>query len=115
MKKLHLLFAFVLFATGLNAQYQKYSSNYTYQIKPVTTTFYNPSYSNTYYTPTKPKSVYFKPVKYYVNSFGQTVQSPTYYKSTPKGATALCRNGNYSFSRNSRGTCSHHGGVAKWL
>ena len=54
-------------------------------------------------------------VKYYTNSAGQKVQSPTRYNSAPAGATALCRDGTYSFSRNSRGTCSHHGGVAKWL
>lgn len=54
-------------------------------------------------------------VKYYTNSFGQKVQSPTYYNSVPAGATALCRDGTYSFSRNRRGTCSHHGGVARWL
>jgi uncharacterized protein YraI len=54
-------------------------------------------------------------IKYYTNSFGEKVQSPTYYNSVPAGATALCRDGTYSFSRNRRGTCSHHGGVAKWL
>lgn len=35
--------------------------------------------------------------------------------STPKGATALCNDGTYSFSRHRRGTCSWHGGVRKWL
>ena len=54
-------------------------------------------------------------VKYYTNSSGQKVQSPTKYNSAPVGATALCRDGTYSFSRNRRGTCSHHGGVARWL
>lgn len=53
--------------------------------------------------------------KYYTNSRGERVQSPTYYKSPPPGATALCRDGTYSFSRSRRGTCSHHGGVARWL
>jgi hypothetical protein len=33
----------------------------------------------------------------------------------PAGATAQCRDGTYSFSRSRRGTCSHHGGVARWL
>lgn len=55
------------------------------------------------------------PVRYYTNSDGYRVQSPTYYNSVPAGATALCRDGTYSFSRNRRGTCSHHGGVARWL
>lgn len=54
-------------------------------------------------------------VKYYTNSKGERVQSPTYYDSPPPGATALCRDGTYSFSKNRRGTCSHHGGVQKWL
>lgn len=54
-------------------------------------------------------------VKYYTNSYGERVQSPTHYNSQPKGATALCRDGTYSFSRSRRGTCSHHGGVAQWL
>ena len=54
-------------------------------------------------------------VKYYTNSKGQKVQSPTYYNSPPPGATALCRDGTYSFSQSRRGTCSHLGGVAKWL
>jgi hypothetical protein len=35
--------------------------------------------------------------------------------SPPPGATALCRDGTYSFSHHRAGTCSHHGGVAKWL
>lgn len=54
-------------------------------------------------------------VKYYTNSYGSRVQSPTYYSSKPAGATALCRDGSYSFSRSRRGTCSHHGGVARWF
>src|SRR2546423_15303083 len=33
----------------------------------------------------------------------------------PRGATALCRDGTYSFSKHHSGTCSYHGGVAKWL
>jgi len=35
--------------------------------------------------------------------------------SPPPGATALCRDGTYSFSQHRSGTCSHHGGVARWL
>jgi hypothetical protein len=34
---------------------------------------------------------------------------------SPAGATARCRDGTYSFSRTRSGTCSHHGGVARWL
>lgn len=34
---------------------------------------------------------------------------------TPAGATAQCRDGTFSYSKNRRGTCSHHGGVATWM
>jgi Protein of unknown function (DUF3761) len=51
----------------------------------------------------------------YVNSKGQTVRRPENCSEPPEGATAQCRDGTYSFSRSRRGTCSHHGGVAKWL
>jgi hypothetical protein len=54
-------------------------------------------------------------LKYYTNSRGERVQSPTYYKTAPAGALAECRDGTYSFSRNRRGTCSRHGGVKRWL
>lgn len=54
---------------------------------------------------------------YYVNTAGNTVHSPAYTSdsSVPAGASAQCRDGTYSFSQNRRGTCSHHGGVARWL
>lgn len=55
------------------------------------------------------------PVRYYTNSRSERVQSPTFYPSQPVGATAICRNGTYSFSRSRRGTCSGHGGVRRWL
>lgn len=51
----------------------------------------------------------------YVNSQGQTVKRPENCSTVPQGATAQCQDGSYSFSQNRRGTCSHHGGVAKWL
>lgn len=54
-------------------------------------------------------------VKYYTNSEGNRVQSPVRAKSAPAGATAECRDGTFSFSQNRRGTCSHHGGVKRWL
>lgn len=45
--------------------------------------------------------------------------SPTIYvyptKSVPYGATAICRDGTYSYSQHRSDTCSHHGGVAQWL
>jgi hypothetical protein len=55
---------------------------------------------------------------YYVNSAGQTVPRPCGNVRTerpPRGATAICRDGDYSFSRHHRGTCSGHGGVRAWL
>jgi hypothetical protein len=51
----------------------------------------------------------------YVNSKGETVKRPENCSSAPQGATAQCADGTYSFSQSRRGTCSHHGGVAKWL
>jgi hypothetical protein len=51
----------------------------------------------------------------YVNSKGETVKRPESCSAAPQGATAQCRDGSYSFSQSRRGTCSHHGGVAKWL
>lgn len=52
---------------------------------------------------------------YYKNVDGARVQSPTQYDVIPAGACAVCGDGSYSFSRNHRGDCSHHGGVKKWL
>lgn len=52
---------------------------------------------------------------YYTNSVGNEVHSPAYSNSVPAGASAICGDGTYSFSQSTRGTCSHHSGVAKWL
>lgn len=52
--------------------------------------------------------------KSYVNVDGVRVPSPVFSDTRPEGASARCRDGSYSFSRNRRGTCSHHGGVALW-
>lgn len=49
----------------------------------------------------------------YINSAGQTVCRPS--ANNTGGATAICRDGSYSYSRSRRGTCSHHGGVRQWL
>jgi hypothetical protein len=51
----------------------------------------------------------------YVNSAGNTVCSPEESPSAPAGATAQCADGTYSFSQSRSGTCSHHGGVSRWL
>jgi len=55
--------------------------------------------------------------KGYINSQGQWVPSPlrAHDGKPPAGATAQCRDSTYSFSRSRRGTCSWHGGVARWL
>ncbi len=77
----------------------------------------NPRYKSQstqkYYKETAP--VPESPVSYYTNTYGNEVQSPTYYNAQPSGASALCRDGTYSFSQSRRGTCSHHGGVDEWL
>ncbi len=49
---------------------------------------------------------------YYKNAYGTCVQSPG---SDPSGATARCADGTYSYSQHASGTCSHHGGVARWI
>ena len=52
---------------------------------------------------------------HYINSVGNEVHSPAFAPSIPAGASAICRDGEYSFSQSRRGTCSRHGGVAEWL
>lgn len=54
---------------------------------------------------------------HYTNKQGQTVHSPAHSKDgkAPAGASAKCGDGTFSFSKNHRGTCSHHGGVSEWL
>jgi hypothetical protein len=49
---------------------------------------------------------------YYINSDGNCVHRPG---SNPAGATALCKDGTYSYSQHRSGTCSGHGGVRTWL
>jgi len=49
----------------------------------------------------------------YVNSAGNTVCRPS--ETNTGGATAICNDGTYSYSQSRRGTCSHHGGVQRWL
>lgn len=52
------------------------------------------------------------PSDYYRNSSGHCVHRPS---NDPAGATALCVDGTYSYSEHASGTCSHHGGVARWI
>lgn len=55
--------------------------------------------------------------KGYINVDGEFVPSPTRAADgqPPPGASAQCQDGTYSFSKHRRGTCSWHGGVARWL
>ena len=48
----------------------------------------------------------------YTNVDGVWVPSPS---NDPTGASAQCRDGTYSYSQHRQGTCSGHGGVARWL
>lgn len=52
---------------------------------------------------------------YYKNVNGRCVHRPAKAPSAPAGATAKCYDGTYSYSLSRSGTCSHHGGVARWL
>ncbi|WP_410651763.1 DUF3761 domain-containing protein [Amycolatopsis sp. cmx-4-54] len=52
---------------------------------------------------------------YYRNTVGVCVHRPSAGPGAADGATALCKDGSYSYSQNRRGTCSGHGGVRTWL
>ena len=59
---------------------------------------------------------------YYLNSNGHSVPRPcgdwrTNSGAPPHGATALCRDGTYSYSEHPHGdwTCSYHGSVVRYL
>jgi hypothetical protein len=52
---------------------------------------------------------------YYRNVSGRCVHRPVHAAKAPAGATAKCVDGTWSFSQHARGTCSHHGGVARWI
>lgn len=53
--------------------------------------------------------------EYYTARSGHRVHRPMQARSAPRGASAQCRDGSWSFSESHRGTCSWHGGVARWL
>jgi hypothetical protein len=53
--------------------------------------------------------------EYYTNVSGHSVHRPVQSSSAPSGASARCRDRSWSFSEHRRGTCSHHGGVSRWL
>lgn len=41
--------------------------------------------------------------------------APASTSAAPSGATALCKDGSYSFSQHRKGSCAEHKGVAQWL
>ena len=110
--------------TSTSAQYQNQSESFTKQLKGIERlselsknipeSNYRPDNNPVTYDENPANYPLYKP-KTYTNTYDQEVQSPTHYNAIPEGACAVCRDGSYSFSRNRRGTCSHHGGVAKWL
>ncbi|MEU4345247.1 DUF3761 domain-containing protein [Nocardia sp. NPDC023852] len=51
----------------------------------------------------------------YANVDNDCVSRPEQAPVAPDGATDQCKDGTYSFSRHRAGTCSHHGGVTRWL
>jgi hypothetical protein len=78
--------------------------------------------SQPYTSPTQPQNVTNGSTQLieqgsYVNKDGAFVHSPAHTVSgaAPAGASAQCRDGSYSFSTHHSGTCSHHGGVSRWL
>jgi uncharacterized protein DUF3761 len=61
---------------------------------------------------TKNQTHYTKGEPYYTSRDGNRIAIPG---QSSAGATAVCRNGSFSYSENHRGTCSQEGGVAEWL
>jgi len=53
--------------------------------------------------------------RYYENRDHHWVHSPsqTYSGQRPPDSSAQCADGTYSFSEHRRGTCSHHGSLAR--
>ena len=62
-----------------------------------------------------PTRVYIAPTTPYVPPTQAPASQNTVNGSVPAGATAQCGDGTYSSSQHHSGTCSHHGGVARWL
>lgn len=73
--------------------------------------------NGTYVKPTPTPQSASCPNGTYINTYGNTVCRPyqTSGSGAPAGATAQCSDGTFSFSQSRRGTCSGHGGVARWL
>jgi hypothetical protein len=41
--------------------------------------------------------------------------APKSASAAPQNATARCKDGTFSYAKQHRGACSHHGGVAEWF
>lgn len=52
--------------------------------------------------------------RYYRSTDGSMVHGPTRGNRDYGAVTARCRDGSRSFSHHANGTCSHHGGVARF-
>lgn len=66
-------------------------------------------------TPPKPKAVYTKPITPPAAPKTSVAGSGAREDNNAAGAIAQCKDGMYSHSKNRTGTCSRHGGVAKWM
>ena len=51
---------------------------------------------------------------HYRNSSGHVIHSPSCGRAEEGRAAAVFRDGSVSYSEHHRGTCSRHGGVARW-
>jgi hypothetical protein len=66
-------------------------------------------------TPPKPNKVYTKPITPPAAAKATVAGSGAREDNNPAGAIAQCKDGMYSHSKNRTGSCSKHGGVAKWM
>lgn len=64
-------------------------------------------------TPPAPAPVYSPPAV--STTPWSSAAPPSASPSTPAGASAMCRDGSYSFSRHRSGACAGHDGVQQWL
>ncbi len=74
------------------------------------------AYNHYGYSPQQPDESDLDSHRHYRNHDGNVIHSPARSRSgaVPEGASAQCRDGTYSFSQHHSGTCSRHGGVARW-
>ena len=61
-----------------------------------------------------PAGAYERGSRYYRSVDGSLVHGPTRGNRDYGPVTARCSDGSRSFSHHHQGTCSHHGGVARW-